>query len=140
MSSEGKPRVVLDTNIYISALIFGGKPEKIFFLATENKIELIVSPAIISEVAKVLSQKFKWRDESVLAALQSIKEIARFVYPKQRLSIIKYKTDNMFLEAAVEAKADFIISGDKKHILPLKKFGDVKIITADEFLVEYERR
>ena len=140
MSAEGKLRVVLDTNIYISALIFGGKPEKIIFLASENKIDLIVSPGIINEVARVLSQKFKWGDESVLGAILSIREIARFVYPKQRVFVIEYGADNLFLEVAVEGGADFLISGDKKHILPLKKFGDVKIITANEFLVEYERR
>ncbi len=129
-------KVVLDTNTYISAILFGGKPEKIRKLSKEGKIELLVSEAIIAEVAEILRKKFNWESWQISQMIDEIRETATLVIPNQTLSIIKKdEDDNRILECAVEGKAHYIISGDKRHLLPLKEYQGINILSPAEFLV-----
>lgn len=128
-------KVVVDTNIIISAIHFGGQPAQIIKLAIEEKIKFFISREIITEILGVLQRKFAYGK----AALKEVEELllttSSLVRPKQTVKIIKNKPpDNRILECALAAKADYLVSGDKKHLLPLKKFKSVKIITAQEFL------
>jgi putative PIN family toxin of toxin-antitoxin system len=128
-------KVVLDTNVIISALLFGGNPDKILNLANEGVIKLIISPFILEETAMVLQQRFNWLEGEIQAVLAAIQEIAVVVQPKIKLSIIKEKDpDNRILECAISGKADFIVSGDTKHILPLKEYQGIRILSPAEFL------
>jgi len=128
-------KVVLDTNIYISAILFGRKPEEIRKLSQEGKIELLVSEAIIAEVAEVLRKKFDWESWQISQVIDEIRETAILVIPRQTLSVIKKdEDDNRILECAVEGKAHYIISGDKRHLLPLKEYQGIKILSPAEFL------
>jgi len=128
-------KVVLDTNVYISAILFGRKPEEIRKLSQKGKIELLVSEAIIAEVAGVLRKKFDWESWQISQVIDEIREIAILVIPHQTLSVIKEdKDDNRILECAVEGKAYYIISGDKRHLLPLKEYQGIKILSPAEFL------
>ena len=128
-------KVVLDTNIYISAILFGRKPEEIRKLSQEGKIELLVSEAIIAEVAEVLRKKFDWESWQISQVIDEIRETAILVIPNQTLSVIKKdEDDNRILECAVEGKAHYIISGDKRHLLPLKEYQGIKILSPAEFL------
>ena len=130
-------KVVLDTNIYISAILFGGKPEKIRKLSKEKKIEFLVSEAIIAEVAEILRKKFDWESWQISQIIDEIRETATLVIPYQTLSAIKKdEDDNRILECAVEGKAHSIISGDKRHLLPLKEYQRIKILSPAEFLEE----
>lgn len=130
-----KPKVVLDTNIYLSAIIFGGNPRKLLFLAIQNKIVLYSSAEILLEIAQKLKTKFHWSAEKINFTVKSIGQLAALVSPKEKLKIIKKDpSDNKILEAAVVAKADFIISGDN-HLLKLKKYKGIKIIQAADFLL-----
>ena len=128
-------KVVLDTNVYISAILFGRKPEEIRKLSQEGKIELLVSEAIIAEVAGVLRKKFDWESWQISQVIDEIREIAILVIPHQTLSVIKEdKDDNRALECAVEGKAHYIISGDKRHLLSLKEYQGIRILSPAEFL------
>jgi len=127
-------RVCLDTNILVSALLFGGKPEEILDLAARKQINIISSPIILAELQQVLINKFMWTDNDAKQSLKSLMEILTLVVPQQKINKIKYGPDNRILECAVEGKADFIISGDKKHLLPLSEFKEIKIITASQLL------
>lgn len=128
-------KVVLDTNIYISAILFGRKPEEIRKLSQEGKIELLVSEAIIAEVAEVLRKKFDWESWQISQVIDEIRETAILVIPRQTLSVIKKdEDDNRILECAVEGKAHYIISGDKRHLLPLKEYQGINILSPAEFL------
>lgn len=133
-------KIVADTNILISAIIFGGVPDQILNLVREQKIKLLTSDAILYELADVLSKKFKfplWRIEQ---ALLEIKDIATIIFPKHHLSIIKKdESDNRILECAIKGKVQYIISGDKHHRLPLKKYRGVKIISPAEFLLFFKQ-
>jgi putative PIN family toxin of toxin-antitoxin system len=128
-------KIVADTNILISALIYGGVCEEVLKLVREKSLELLISPEILAEFAEVLYRKFKFSPEKVKEAILQIKEISTLVYPVKRLNIVKqHDSDNRILECAVEGKAQYIISGDEHHLLPLRKYRGIKILNPAEFL------
>jgi len=130
-----KIRVVLDTNVYISAIIIGGVCEKLFEEIQKRDFKIFISPFLIQEIIKVLKKKFKWDDEMIQFVICFLLEKAILIYPQKEVFIIKEKEDdNRILELALEAKAHFLISGDKKHILPLKKINHTQIISPKNFL------
>jgi len=128
-------KVVVDTNVLISAALFGGNPEKILDLVQENRITLLISDEILDEFKKVLHEKFSFSIVAASRAASVIKEIATIVTPDQKLNVIKLKeSDNRILECAAAGNAQYIITGDTKHILPLKKYKKVKILRPSQFL------
>ncbi len=134
-------RIVIDTNIYISAILFDGKPESIIKLAAAEKIALYTSHAIIAEVAGVLRNKFNWTNQQVEYADQFIRDISILITPTCLISKIKTdETDNRILECASESNANYIVTGDRKHLLTLRKYMHINIITAAEFLEVFENR
>lgn len=127
-------RVVFDTNIYISALITpGGRAEAAYMLALEGKIDLFTSIPILTETAKKLRDKFQWDDEKIAAAIRHISAVATARKPAKRLAILDDTPDNRILECAVDAEADYIVTGDR-HLLNLASYRDTKIITLADFL------
>lgn len=129
-------KVVLDTNIIVSAIVFGGKPRDIIYLIQEKEFEAYVSPFILYELKEVLTKKFNFNDEKLKESEDLIKESFIIISPRTTVKVIKsYLIDNKILEVAVEAKADYLITGDKKHILKLKKVKKTKIVSAEEFLL-----
>jgi uncharacterized protein len=126
-------RVVFDTNVFLSALTFGGKPEVVFEMARAGKIQLVVSPSILAELASLLKNKFAWDDEDVREALMVIGRHAELVKPGLRLRVLEDDADNRILECAVEGRADWIVSGDH-HLLSLKEFRGIPIARVSDFL------
>lgn len=127
-------KIVFDTNIYISALLFGGIPQKLLIAAFENEFELYTSEEILNEISAVLRKKFSYSPPRIQQVLNSIVALTTLVHPTKTINLVKnWPADNRILECCHEARADFLVSGDKKHLLPLKKFGSTKIITAKEF-------
>jgi putative PIN family toxin of toxin-antitoxin system len=131
-------KVVFDTNVLISAILFGGSPRKCLEHAIEGEIELYLSKEIIREVEGVLSrEKFNIAEENLRYIISSLDSIAEFVSPKTKLDIIKKDPqDNKILECAIESEADFIISGDT-HLLELSKFRKTRILKPADFLKQY---
>jgi putative PIN family toxin of toxin-antitoxin system len=125
----------LDTNILVSALNFPGNERKIFDLFLKGEIEVFISPFILEELSYTLERKFKWNKKDCSEIIERIKDKANLIEPKIRISVIKEnEPDNRIIECAFEANTDFIISGDKKHILPLKEFRGIKIVNSKDFL------
>ena len=131
-------RVVLDTNILVSATIIQGKQFELLRLAKLGEIKLSASPDIISEFKEVISrEKFGFSAEQMSDAVKQILEIAEIVIPQHKLDVIKEDADdNMVLECALESNADFIVSGDS-HLLALRSYKSIKIISAAEFFNEF---
>jgi len=128
-----KPKVVLDTNVIISGLNFRGNPRKILDLIRGEQIELYLSPFILEEVRGILKEKFSWDEERIQTAIEKLK--AALVKPEKNISVIKKdEDDNRILECAVEGKVKYIVSGDKQHILPLKEYQGIKILSPAQFL------
>lgn len=135
IATENKPRVVIDTNVFISAFIFGGKPLEIIRLLLKGEIEVYISPFIVNEIVRIFREKFAWEESKIEEILEMIKTKTIEVYPNFRVSIISGKDDdNRILECALEGKVNCIISGDKRHILPLREFEGIKIVSVNEFL------
>lgn len=127
--------VVLDTNILISARIFGGKPRTIFDLAVQRKkIIAVTSLWLIDEYLGVLQRKFD-HDEQTLARVRKL-IMGRFtvVSPSVIPSVITDDpSDNQILAVTHEHAIDYIISGDN-HLLQLKAYNHIPILTPDQFL------
>ena len=132
-------RIVIDTNIYISAILFDGKPEAIIKLAAAENVTLYTSHAITAEVAGVLKNKFSWTNQQVEYTDQFLRDISVLVTPTGSIDIIKTDdADNRILECALECKADYIVTGDRKHLLTLKRYQETAIVDSAEFLEIYE--
>lgn len=135
-----KPRVTFDTNIFISAILFGGNPRQCLELVREGVIELVVSKEILLELAGKMGNKFYWEEAAIESLIEGIARFAKIVTPEEQLDIIKEENaDNRILECALSAEADFIVSGDKKHLLSLKKFRGIEIVSARQFLEGFNR-
>jgi len=126
-------RVVFDTNVLLSAFIFGGNPERLFDLARFGELRLVVSPDILLEFAFVLREKFAWAEEDITEAIRAIGRASELVRPGETLKIVSDDADNRVLECAVAGKADFIVTGDH-HLLDLRSFEGVKIVKPRDFL------
>ncbi len=131
----GKKKIVLDTNILISALGWNGNPREIFKLALENKFELIISQNQLEELKEVMNYpKFDFTEEQKDRFLSLLLEVACVVELQDSIELIKDDPDdNIILETALENSVGYIITGDE-HLLKINKFGSIKIITAKEFL------
>jgi uncharacterized protein len=132
----GKRKVTLDTNILISALGWNGNPRRILEKITRGEIELFISHEQFNEFLRVLNyERLGFTTEEKNKYKTLISELATFVKTPIKLGVIKSDpSDNRILECAMIASVDYIVTGDKSHILPLKKFGRIKIVTATEFL------
>ena len=132
---RSKLKTVFDTNIYISAIIFSGVPENCLDVAINDEIELYTTRAILLELANKLTTKFLHTEEDVVDILEGFSKFVKIIEPKVKVDKIKIDPqDNKILEAALEAKADYIVSGDKKHLLSLGNFRNIPIISAKQFL------
>jgi putative PIN family toxin of toxin-antitoxin system len=131
-------RVVLDTNIFISAVL-GGRLGVIIDDWKAGKFTLIITDAIAREYLDVINRpKFKIPKNEIIEATDYLLQTAEFVTPDEKISVIVADlTDNKFLEAAVAGKVNFIVSGDG-HLLDLESFRDIPIITAKEFVTWLE--
>jgi putative PIN family toxin of toxin-antitoxin system len=129
-------RVVIDTNVFISAVLFGGRVDGIRQLWQRKKIVYLISGDVLKEYIKVLAYpKFNLTEEEIHYIIDE--ELLPYVTPVEVKSNIKYikedHDDDKFLSLAVDGHADYIISGDK-HLLDVKEFQNTKIITVREFL------
>ena len=130
-----KPRVVIDTNVFISGLNFAGKPSEILELLIKGNIEVFISPFILSEIERILKERFEWNEGNIHRVLNRIKRQTILVHPKLKVTVIKENDDdNRILECAIEGKVQYLISGDRKHLLPLKEYQGTKIISPSDFL------
>lgn len=128
-------RVVLDTNVIISGLNFPGREREVLDLARSGVYELYLSPFILKEVSDVLLRKFDWNSPNVDEAIRLLAGWAIIIDPRTRVSCVKrIEADNRILECALESKADYLVTGDRRDLLPLKEFHKTKIVTSAQFL------
>jgi putative PIN family toxin of toxin-antitoxin system len=127
-------KVVFDTNIFISAFVIpGGKAEEVYLRVLRGDFDLCSSVAILTETAQKLREKFGWPENQIVRLLQAISKVATVIKTRAHLHVLADEPDNRILECAVEAAADFIVTGDK-HLLSLKNFQYIRIITLSNFL------
>lgn len=130
-------RAVLDTNVLLSALLFpGGAPDRVFRAALRGHYQLVVSPFIIQELARVLEEKFAYTAEEAGAVAGFVESSASAIVEPSEVpeTIAGNKADNETLACALEAGADYLVTGDLKHIYPLRNVGTARIVSPAEFL------
>jgi uncharacterized protein len=127
-------RIVLDTNVIVSALVFGGVPRGVLELAEAGQCQLFYSKPIQTEVRRVLAEKFDWPQAMLQEALPVLWAIGTLVSPRITLNAVPTDSDdNRILECAVEARAHAIVSGDR-HLLDLRDYKSIPIVTPRQFL------
>ena len=133
----GSLRVVFDTNVLVSAIGFGGKPWDCLVLAFVGDIEMVTAEAAIAEFERVLGYDrlpFTEAERDQYPAL--IRAEATVVDPDESVQVIDDDPDDdLFLETALEAEADYIVSGDP-HLTDLGVFRDIDIVSPSDFLEE----
>jgi putative PIN family toxin of toxin-antitoxin system len=133
------PKIVIDTNIYISAIFWGGKPREIVELGRNGYIWVFSSAEIEKEIDEKLRLKFKLDADE---AVHIILDFSTFTIPvkitKRIEAVNDDPDDDKFIECAVSSGADYIVSGDK-HLLKLKEYEQIKIINAADFLSFFNR-
>ncbi len=131
-------RVTADSNIFISALLRGGKPLELLEMARAGQIELAVSEEILNEIGRVLAVKFHVGAEDVQEFRDEICGFAKLVTPTETFEAVQPDpTDNRILECAVAARSEAIVSGDR-HLLELQSFGGIKVQKLSDFLADFK--
>lgn len=128
-------RIVLDTNVLISALLFGGNPQTVLEKTIMGQVSLVLSRNILNELQGVLcGKKFGYRPEIARSIVGELETIGELVAPTRKIAVVKADPyDNLILECAVKAKVDYVVSGDN-HLLELKRFEGIPIMSPAQFL------
>src|SRR5262249_33895482 len=134
-SGPVKLRVVVDTNVFISAFLHPDRPIfQIIQQAIERRYHLLISPALVQELGRVLREDFGVEDQLRIQRLKILVRAAEIVIPKTTLEVIKEDpADDRVLECAVEGQADLIVSGDY-HLRRLKSYQGIPIVRPVDFL------
>ena len=129
------PRVVLDTNVLVSALGWRGPSHSIVEKCQTGEIRLLLSLEILRELERVLRYpKLGFSEEEIAEYLGLLAQIADLVEPGFRLSVVEEDpSDNRFLECALAGEADYVVSGDR-HLKALGSFEGIPILPPQEFL------
>lgn len=127
-------RIVVDTNVYISAALRGGVSETVLQLAAASKIRLVVSPALVEELEEKLRDRLDWNRERIRVFVRAIRDLAETVRPEVRLSVVKEDDDdNRVLECAVAGEAALIVTFDR-DLLRLRRYESIGIVTPQQLL------
>ncbi len=146
MTEEGPgkvPRVVFDSNVFVAAYNWpGGVADHAYRLVKRGAAELHTSAFILGEVERILRGKFGWEDDEVARAVAQVRRIAASVHePTEEVIVVEADpTDNRILECALVADAEFLVTGDKKHLLPLGSFRGISIIGLKDFVERLSER
>lgn len=131
-------RVVFDTNILISGLLWRGKPYQCLLLARSGIVQAVYCPPMLAELTDKLRHTFGFSENRIQAVLYDLQRVAERVDIAGSLRVVAADPDDdKFIECAVAAGAAVIVSGDH-HLLDLGKYGDIQILTAAEFLARFQ--
>ncbi|MGH2531646.1 MAG: putative toxin-antitoxin system toxin component, PIN family [Thermomicrobiales bacterium] len=129
------PRVVLDANVWVSAAL---KPESIpghvVQMVRSAEVESVISRALLDQVLRTL-KRLRLSDERFQAMESVVFRRSTRIEPTFRLAVITAKaSDNRVLECAVAGGVDYIVTGDRKHLLRLGQYEGIPIISPREFI------
>lgn len=138
-------RIVLDTNVVVSGLLWDGPPARLIDLAQAGEIQLFTSRALLAELARILRRAKFVRPIAVSGAtleelVLGYAETTSVIVPASTSSIvIADRDDDQVIACALAATADLIVSGDA-HLLNLKRYRQITIVSAVEALVRVAQR
>ena len=132
-------KIILDTNVILSASLFGGMTEMIIDLILENKLRLYISPDLSKEVLKKLNE-FE-AEETIVDKVITVLNKGILITPNIKATVCRDPKDNYILELAQTCKADYIITRDKDLLeLPNQKWKNTKITKPEQFLVYLRKK
>jgi putative PIN family toxin of toxin-antitoxin system len=133
-------KIVLDTNVLISGIFWEGNESNILKACKIGDLTNYISPEILDELQKVLFySKFKLTLEEIETAFETVISISNIVKPIIEIDVIKEDpADNIFIECALTAGAQYIISGDK-HLLKSKKYEGITIINSRTLISKHKK-
>jgi len=128
-------RVVLDTNVLVSAIISDGKPRDLLRKGISKEFTIVTSELILRELGTVLRRpKFKADEDEIHRIILALIQAAEVVELISKLNLVEADPkDNMVVETAYDGRADFIVSGDS-HLLALKSFRKIKVVDVKDML------
>lgn len=127
-------RVVFDTNVYISALVFpGGRADDALRLALDEGDVVLSSRPLLDELLGVLARKFSRNPEELARVAVFLDDLSERVEPSMILDELADEPDNRLLECAVEGDADCVVTGDRE-VLALSTFRGVRMLSVREFM------
>ncbi|MFH0919114.1 MAG: putative toxin-antitoxin system toxin component, PIN family [Fibrobacterota bacterium] len=126
---------VFDTNVFVSALLFGGRPREALEKAIDGTVRLFISKAIVNELHGTLFKpKFKLTQEQAAMFIEEVEALCHPVFPREKvIRECRDRKDHIVLECALESRSGMIVTGDD-DLLVLKNFRGIPIISVAEFL------
>jgi len=129
------PIVVFDTNILLSAIGWKGSPYHCLDLARQGSVKGLICPEILDELTEKLEQKLKFTAIQVIETIADLLSFLRLITIANTLNVLTTDpNDNMVLECAVVGNATHIVTGDKRHLLPLGSYEGIAIVSARDLL------
>jgi putative PIN family toxin of toxin-antitoxin system len=139
LSKKRELKVVLDANVWISALLWGGKPAEIVKVAGDRQFVIFLSEEIVREISQVLTYPriVKMYQPAGLGyedLIEEVLKIGKFVQVTEKVSaVVSHPADDKFIDCALAAGAGYLVSGDK-HLLNLGSYKKIRILSVNEFL------
>jgi putative PIN family toxin of toxin-antitoxin system len=132
-------RVTLDSNAFVSAIKFGGRPRALLELAIKGQVHISTSQAIIDETRRILEEKFGFAGDDMADAQTTINAATHRIKPTVILEVVKDDPDdNKIIECAVSSRSDAIITNDK-DLLRMRVYDGIRMMRVGEFLRELEQ-
>ena len=134
-------RVVFDTNVVVSACFWRGNPFACLSAWARGDLTAFVSPPLLFEYFETFQEiAARYPDRKPAAWPDALAQSAEMVFPYDRVrGATADPGDEMVLECALAAEADFLVSGDKKHLLALREFEGIQIVSCAELLARIRR-
>ncbi|HWJ49850.1 MAG TPA: putative toxin-antitoxin system toxin component, PIN family [Solirubrobacteraceae bacterium] len=132
-------RALCDTNVLVSAFIAGGPPSRVVEASIDGRIELVLADPVLDELERVLTVKLGFEPERVreIRALLLDIAVARVDAPTQEVEAITGDPDDdVVLACGVNAGVNIIVSGDRRHMLPVREHRGIRIISPQALLAE----
>ena len=130
-------RIVIDTNVLISGVFFGGFPRKILSAVVSQKITACATAEIINEYEEIVQEMINRKQGHINRAILSpLIQAMEIIEPVTHIGICRDPDDNKFLECAKDSHALYIVSGDK-DLLVIEQFGNIQIVNAKDFCEKY---
>lgn len=134
-----RPRVACDTNVLVSAFIAGGPPSRTIEETVDGNLDLVLLEPAMVELVRILSEKLGFGIEQLKEVQSLLSDIAvdsQRTPSREPEALTGDPDDDLILACAVEAQVDVLVSGDRKHLIPIGEHQGVRILTPQAFLAE----
>ena len=132
-----RTRVACDTNVLVSAFIAAGPPSRVIEMAIDGSIDLILLEPSMIELARILSGKLRFTVEHLKEVQTLLSDVAvgtQKTPERPPRPTTGDRDDDLILDCAIDAQVDVLVTGDRKHLLPLGEHQGVRILTPQAFL------